>query len=148
MRVCEGLEPNTQMPLSITGRLLPRKPGDTFRAAQPLSTGPSASRSRSNVPQSDGVESLTRFITQDLSPARLRCSDCQCFLSVTSSLSLPGGAAVKNLLASVGDTRDMGSIPVSGRSPGGGHGTPLQCSCLENPMHRGALRATVHGATE
>ena len=38
---------------------------------------------------------------------------------------------------------DMSSIPGSGGSPGGGHGTPLQCSCLENPMHRGAWRATV-----
>ena len=38
----------------------------------------------------------------------------------------------------------MGSIPESGRSPGGGHGNPLQYSCLENPMERGAWRATVH----
>ena len=37
-----------------------------------------------------------------------------------------------------GDIRDMGSIPVWGRSPGGGHGNPLQYSCLENPMDRGA----------
>ena len=43
----------------------------------------------------------------------------------------PGGSAVKNLLASAGDT---GSIPGSGRSPGGGLGSPLQFSCLENPM--------------
>ena len=40
---------------------------------------------------------------------------------------------VKNLPASAGDVRDTGSVPVSGRSPGGGHGNPLQCSCLENP---------------
>ena len=40
---------------------------------------------------------------------------------------------VKNLLASFRDIRDMGSIPGSGRSPRGGHGSPLQCSCLENP---------------
>ena len=42
----------------------------------------------------------------------------------------------------------MGSIPESGRSPGGGHGNPLQCSCLENPVDRGAWRATVHGVTK
>ena len=42
----------------------------------------------------------------------------------------------------------MGSIPRSGRSPGGGHGNPLQYSCLENPIDRGAWRATVHGVTE
>ena len=52
----------------------------------------------------------------------------------------------KNPPASAGDTRDVGSIPVLGRSPGGGHGNPLQCSCLENPMDRGAWWATVHGA--
>ena len=45
---------------------------------------------------------------------------------------------VKNPPADAGDKRDMGSIPGSGRSPGGGHGNPLQHSCLENPMARGA----------
>ena len=44
---------------------------------------------------------------------------------------------VKNLPANTGDVRDRGSIPGWGRSPGGGHGNPLQCSCLENPMERG-----------
>ena len=48
---------------------------------------------------------------------------------------------VKN---NAGDVRDVGSIPGLGRSPGGGHGNPLQYSCLENPMDRGAWRATVH----
>ena len=41
---------------------------------------------------------------------------------------------VKNLPANAGDVRDTGSIPQSGRSPGGGHGSPLQYSCLENSM--------------
>ena len=50
----------------------------------------------------------------------------------------------KNPPASAGDTRDMGSVPGLGRSPGGGHGNPLQYSCLENPMDRGAWQATVH----
>ena len=52
---------------------------------------------------------------------------------------------VKNPLANVGD---LGSIPGSGRSPGGVHGNPPQCSCLENPMDRGAWWATVHGVAE
>ena len=43
---------------------------------------------------------------------------------------------------------DLGLIPGSGRSPGGGHDNPLQYSCLENPMERGAWRATVHGVTK
>ena len=51
---------------------------------------------------------------------------------------------VKNLPANAGDIRDVGSIPGSGKSPGGGHGNPLQYSCLENPMDRGAWWATVH----
>ena len=55
---------------------------------------------------------------------------------------------VKNLPANVGDIRDAGSIPGSGRSPGGGHGNPLQYSCLENPMDRGAWQATVHSGTQ
>ena len=51
---------------------------------------------------------------------------------------------VKNPPANVGDTRDMGSIPGLGRSPGGGNGNPLQYSCLQNPMSRGAWWAIVH----
>ena len=46
------------------------------------------------------------------------------------------------------NARDLGSVPGSGRSPGGGHGNLLQYSCLENPMDRGAWRATVHGVAE
>ena len=57
----------------------------------------------------------------------------------------PGGSAVKNLPANVGD---MVSIPGSGRSPGEGNGNPLQYSCLENPMGRGAWWATVHGVAK
>ena len=55
---------------------------------------------------------------------------------------------VKNLSANAGDKRDVGSVPGSGRSPEGGHGNPLQYSCLENPMEKGAWRATVHGVAK
>ena len=56
---------------------------------------------------------------------------------------------VKNLPASAGDMRDAGSVPGLGRYPGEGPGNPLQDSCLENPMNRGAWQATVHrGHTE
>ena len=51
---------------------------------------------------------------------------------------------VKKLPANAGDIREMGSIPRSGKSLGRGHGNLLQYSCLENPMDRGAWRATVH----
>ena len=55
---------------------------------------------------------------------------------------------VKNLPANAGHIRDVGWIPGLGRSPGGGHGNPLQYSCLENPMDRGAWWAAVHGAAK
>ena len=51
---------------------------------------------------------------------------------------------VKNPPTNVGDIRDTGSIPGSGRSTGGGHGNPFQYSYLENPMDRGAWQATVY----
>ena len=54
----------------------------------------------------------------------------------------------KESACNAGDTRDMGLIPRSGRFRGGGNGSPLQYSCLENPMDRGAWRATVHGAVQ
>ena len=55
---------------------------------------------------------------------------------------------VKNPSANAGDIRDLGSIPGLGRSPGERHSNPLQYSCLENPMERGAWWATVHKAIE
>ena len=60
----------------------------------------------------------------------------------------PGGSVVKNVTASTEDTRDVGSIPGLGRSPGGRNGNPLQYSCLGNPMDRGPWQATVHGVTK
>ena len=56
----------------------------------------------------------------------------------------PGDPMVQNLPANEGDAGDAGLIPGLGRSPLGGHGTPLQDSYLENPVDRGAWRATVH----
>ena len=56
--------------------------------------------------------------------------------------NFPGGSERKESTARAGD---LGSIPTSGRSPGGEHGNPLQCSCLEDSVDRGAWRATAHG---
>ena len=55
---------------------------------------------------------------------------------------------INNLPDNAGDLRDAGSIPGLGRSPGEGNGSPLQYSCLENPMDRGAWQATVHGVAK
>ena len=68
-------------------------------------------------------------------------------------MDFPGGASGKktkkrNLTASAGDVRDTGLNSGLGRSPGEGHGNPLQYSCLENPMDRGAWQATVHGVAK
>ena len=69
---------------------------------------------------------------------------CVC-VCVCLSVGFPGGTVVKNLPANSGDSRDIGSIPGLGRSPGG---NPLQESCLENSMNRGAWQATVHGVAK
>ena len=73
-------------------------------------------------------------------------SPASCIL-VESSLFLgfPGGSEVKACARNAGD---LGSIPGSGRFPGEGNGNPLQYSCLENPMDRGAWWATVHGVAK
>ena len=69
-------------------------------------------------------------------------SDNQIFLcfkhDVMTKEGFPGGSVVKNLPSNVTDVRDAGSVPGSGRSPGGGHGNALQYSYLENPIGRGA----------
>ena len=57
-------------------------------------------------------------------------------------------ACVKNPPANAGEVRDMGSVPGCRKSPGGGHGNPLQYSWLENPMDKEAWGATAHGAAK
>ena len=65
-----------------------------------------------------------------------------------SKEGFPGGSDGKESACNAGDAGDAGSIPGWGRSPGGGHGNPLQCSCLENPKDRGTWWATVHRVTK
>ena len=63
-------------------------------------------------------------------------------------MGFAGGAVVKSPPATAGDAGDTGSIPGLGRSPGGGNGSPLQYSCLKNPMDRGDCQAIVQGAAK
>ena len=63
---------------------------------------------------------------------------------IQPSFSPQVALVVKNPPTNAGDARDVGSIPGSGRSPGGGYGSPLQYSCLENSMDRGTWLTTVH----
>ena len=67
------------------------------------------------------------------------------WFTVFSCLGLPWWLSSKESTCNAGD---VGSIPELGRSPGEGNGKPLQYSCLENPMDRGAWQATVHGVAK
>ena len=97
------------------------------------------------------------FPINDFSFYTFLCS-FSCFFSpfsligLSSGLSVKGASqmtlVVKNLPANSGHMRVVNLIPESGRSPGGGHGNPLQYDCLENPMDGGAWRATVHRVTK
>ena len=69
-------------------------------------------------------------------------------VSDDSLLGLPRWLSSKEPACNAGDAGDMGSIPGLGRDPGEGNGYPLQYSCLENPMNRGAWWATVHRVTK
>ena len=63
-------------------------------------------------------------------------------------MGFPGASVVKNPPVNAGDTGHAGLIPGLGRCLGGGHGSPLQYSCLENPIDRGAWWATLHGVAK
>ena len=82
------------------------------------------------------------------------CIVCVCvfrfdiWMKLNMFKGFPDGSVVKNPPTSAGDARDLVSIPGLGRSPIGGNGNPLQCSCLENPMDRGVWWATVCGVTK
>ena len=98
-----------------------------------------------------------RLIFSDLVLLR---SNCPCFywiinicllvnhLFLQMLVGIPGGAVVKSPPARAGDARDAGSVLGLGRSPGGGNGNPLQCSCLENSIDRGAWWAAAHGVAQ
>ena len=83
-------------------------------------------------------ETLVQFLGQKI-PWRMDRLPTPVFLG------FPDGSDSKESNCNAGD---LGSIPGLGRSPGGGHGNPLQYSCLENPMDRGAWQAAVHGVTK
>ena len=70
------------------------------------------------------------------------------FISAASLLQSMGSSGSSDGKESACNAGDLGLIPGLGRSPGGGHGNPLQYSCLENPMDRGGWQATVHGVAK
>ena len=97
-------------------------------------------------PKNTGVGTLSLlqciFLTQELNQGLLQCR------WILYQLSYQGRPAVKNSPANAGEKRDLGSISGLGRSPGGEHSNPLQCSCLENPRERGAWWVIVHGVAK
>ena len=88
----------------------------------------------------------------DCSPSGTNCFFSGYFKRLVSvARGFPGCSVVKNLPSNAGDSEDAvdgGSIPRSGRSPGEGNGNPLQYSCLENSMDRGAWWTTVYGLSK
>ena len=68
--------------------------------------------------------------------------------TLINNLGFPHGSVSKGSACNAGDTRDKGSIPGLGRFPEGGNGSPLECSCLENPTDRGARWAPVQRVPE
>ena len=83
--------------------------------------------------------SLAHWVELEVVPCDLR--------DPVSQIELPWWLGGKEFACNTGAAGDMGLIPGSGRSPGGGHGNPLYYSCLANSMDRGAWWATVHGVT-
>ena len=75
-------------------------------------------------------------------------ANCLFNISLWLRWDFSGGSDGKESACNVGGTRDLGSIPGLGRSPGAGNGNPLQSSCLGSPMDRGAWWATVHGVAK
>ena len=82
------------------------------------------------------IQSIFDFLLVFLSEKLRKMSPALIFYFCSQSKCFPGGAVVKNPPVNEGDTRDAGSIPESGKSPGERNGNPLQYSCLENPMDR------------
>ena len=76
---------------------------------------------------------------------KVRVHSSEVWTQMYVTMSFPGGASGKEPPANAGNAKDEGSIPGWRRFPGGGHGNPLYCSCLEEPMDGRAWQVTVHG---
>ena len=89
-----------------------------------------------------------RLSPRSVLPSHLRDEQIQSSVQLSSHGASQAALVTKNPLPNSGDERDVGSIPGWGRYPRGGHGNPLQYSCLENPLNRGAWQATIHRFAE
>ena len=123
---------------------LPHRPGNASDTSAPEESNLEPHSGQHGVEGSQAVQSA---VPTSCSPGEWQTWADSTF-STTFSFTVLGSLEGKNLPAIGGDMRDSSWIPGSGRSPGGGHGNPLQYSCLENPMDRGACRAAVHWVTK
>ena len=115
------------------------KPNPFILSSPPDKTGYHLELSFSEVP----TNAVSHLGVQGVTGRWTHCTDEEGTL-----WGFPGGSVVKYPPANAGDAGSAGLIPGWGRSPGGVHGSPLQHSCLENPLDRGAWRASVHSVAE
>ena len=91
---------------------------------------------------------LLIFLKWDTLPVSSLPTLCKCKFSTSLNLYIRASFVVQTVKKPACNAGDLGSLPGLGRCPGEGNGNPLQCSCLENPMDRGASWAAVHGAAK
>ena len=136
-----GLSPSSEVtPISSQPQGVKRVSRPIFHCKRRCETTrflPIIGKNNCTCPGGEGQGSLAGY-----SPQGLKAWD------TTEQLNSNVALVVKNWPANAGDVRDVRLLPGSGRFPGGGHGNPLQYSCLENPMDRGAWWATVHGVAQ
>ena len=100
------------------------------------------------------ISPLTTLPSEALQTEAIKLFKVKFYVALSTNLKLTFAGAsqmvlvVKKLPANAGDARDTGSIPGLGRTPEEGHGSPLQYSCLENPMDRGAWQAMIHSVAK
>ena len=133
----------------------PAKAGDLRDTGLIPGLGRSLGEGKGYPLQYSGLENSMDCIVHEVTKSQTRLSNFHIMLLMTriSALKRRGSRLLwwlndKESTSNAGDTGDAGSIPGLGRSPAGGNGNPLQYSCLENPMDRGAWWATVHGVTQ
>ena len=117
---------------------------------EPLGIQRPAKKGEVHCPGEDGsvgreqnAQCLPHGMAKKKKEEKAQCKSSELGLIHSLTEGSPGGSVVNNLPA--GDTRDAGSFPGSGRSPREGNGSPLQHSCLENPVDRGSWWAAVYG---
>ena len=143
---------------SLGGAIIGASAGVKYLPASTGATGDMVQSLGQEEPLEEGMATSSVFLPGEFHGQRSLAGDSPwgCKESDTTEVTwhtirfegILTGSMVKNPLANAGDTGDAGLIRGAERSPGEGHGTPLQCSCLGNPMDKGAYQAIVHAVQE